>query len=726
MFSAGDKFDKYTIKRMLGEGGMALVYEATNPFGVSVVLKMLHPSLLAADDVRERFHREGRIQYTLKHPHIVRVTDIVEQDGLPALVVDFMAGEDLEHRLEGGQPLPTADIIQISTKLLDGLQLAHKNGFVHRDLKPSNIFLETTDMGFEPRLMDFGIAKIEEAAALTRAQEFCGTPAFASPEQIASTKDVDHLTDIYSFGVVMWSMCAGVEPYAEKANDAYAVLAAVVRENLPALPERVPAWLRKVIGIATQKDKRARFATAAEFRDAILAGANSSEDYADTVVDMAEAVAIRDSLSGSVLRPPEPATETLPALQPEAVRPISGARPVAGKDPVRRPVPGKDPVRRAAPRREAPQDERTTERRAADPYADTADRTDRPTPESLPAAESSRPVPSPNEATTRRRPTRSEAARARAVERSFRGERGTPWLKIIAGAVALAVAGVGAFVAYGQLGGLASSAPDGFVRIEPLRFTMGSPADEHGHDADEEQHDVRITRPFAISITEVTQGEWGTLMFSTPGAFGECGDSCPITNVSWHDAVRYANRLSTTQNLTPCYEFDGNAVSWPEGLDCEGYRLPTEAEWEAAARAGEATAFYNGDLTIPGRAELDPRLSLVAWYAANSDAAYRGAVDCSGWGEGRDTCGPQSVQGRRGNTNGLFDMHGNVAEWVWDRYAPYDGDAVDPTGAVTGSQRVIRGGSWRDTAESCRAGARDRSASVGRNHVGFRLARTLR
>ena len=327
-----------------------------------------------------------------------------------------------------------------------------------------------------------------------------------------------------------------------------------------------------------------------------------------------------------------------------------------------------------------------------------------------------------------RRPTREEAARAKEVEKSFRGQKkksGFP-IKLVIAVVAVVVLGAGGVLLVQQLGGLARVAPDGFVRIEPGRFTMGSPEDEPGRSNDEMAHEVRITRPFALQTTEVTQAEWTALMYSQPDQFENCGETCPMTNVSWHDAVRFANRRSISENLEPCYVVEGNDVSWPEGLDCEGYRLPTEAEWEYATRAGTDSAFANGEIMNTGRELLDPRLALIGWYGANSDADYIGAVDCSSWGEDRHSCGPQPVQGRRVNPWGLYDVHGNVAEWVWDRYGPYEGPEIDPTGTGAGSAHVIRGGSWRGTSEACRSAARDRSSSVGRNNVGFRLARSLR
>jgi serine/threonine protein kinase len=727
MFNPGDKFDKYTLVRPLGEGGMGVVWEAKNPFGLPVVLKMLQPSLRANSDVIERFEREGRIQYTLKHPNIVRVTDIVEsEDGLPALVVDFMKGRDLEERLYANCALSIEETIQIGSKVLDALQLAHEHGFFHRDLKPSNIFLEEVGKGFEPRLMDFGIAKIQAAAQLTRAQEFCGTPAYASPEQIASTKDVDHLTDIYSFGVLMWSMCTGHEPYRDMNDDPYSVLAAVVREELPTLPDTIPEWLTNIVTKATRKPKAERFQSAAEFRDALLNAAQDLSIYTPAGFD--------DDLGHAVDPRASESTDEVPVVkQGAAVTTTETEVSVPSLDSET------DDDESAAVRAKAHAEEaRAREKRQAqarerlapnpEPLAPTT-----PMGAKLEENEDASFVGDSNDYETaqhaNRKPPKAssrERARAREVERSFSGKRRLPKKTIWVALFVLALITGGAFFSYQYLNA-ATSAPAGFARVESGRFIMGSPINENGRARDERQHEVTITRPFAVQISEVTRAEWHNIMYSEPNGFEDCGENCPITDVTWVDAARFANRVSVEAGTEQCYEINDGNVEWPRGLDCTGYRLPTEAEWEYAARGGTESALFTGEIQYPGREVLDPHMSVIGWYASNSDAAYIDSIDCQSWGEDRDRCGVQPVNERRGNPWGIHDMHGNVSEWIWDRYGPYpEGGVTDPLGASSGTQRVIRGGNWRSTAENCRAATRDKSQSVARMTIGIRLVRTLR
>ena len=781
MLQAGTKFDKYIIVRRLGEGGMSQVYEAENPFGIHVVLKMMHPSLAANPDLAERFRREGRIQYTLRHPNIVRVTDIVEHEGIPALVVDLMYGRDLEQALGSGG-ISIADALQVSIKVLDALRAAHERGFIHRDIKPSNVFLEDSDRGFEPRVMDFGIAKVMESTAeLTRAEEFCGTPSYASPEQVESTRDVDARTDVYSFGVVLWQMVTGEEPYGDLRDDPYAVLAAVVRQTLPPVPESVPEWLRRIVACATDKNPDRRFQSAAHFRDALLSGANQTEAYASTMI-------VPNLQTGDYVQPSVPGlrddTEEVEveheAFDLDSNPPTGPLTQTMSEDD----IPDTEPIV-VGPPKEIPKTEsfelstelrelafgplssrareglkRRREREELERLAALADTE----PDILPdrmrdayelasefqlgqsgvdqdgraTTEPRLPTPGPGDAATEleeREAKPEQIERARQVEASF-GKKGrkpeseprSP-VKMASVAVLIAVGLAGGFIAFRTATG-PTSAPAGFVRVEPGTFAMGSPEDEVGRLREEVEHRVTITRPFAIQLHEVTQEQWVALMYSQPDNFADCGASCPMMDLSWLDAIRYANRLSLGHDA--CYVIGnggrGPDVEWPEGLDCNGYRLPTEAEWEYASRAGATGAFQNGDLVNPGRELLDPHLSIVGWYGANSDVEYRSGNDCSSWGEGRDRCGLQPVGTRRPNNRGMHDVSGNVAEWVWDRYGLYGAaEVVDPLGSDAGNQRVVRGGSWRDTAESCRLAARDRS-SVGaeRSSIGFRLARTLR
>lgn len=265
------------------------------------------------------------------------------------------------------------------------------------------------------------------------------------------------------------------------------------------------------------------------------------------------------------------------------------------------------------------------------------------------------------------------------------------------------------------------------VDIPAGTFTMGSATDELGRDTDETQHQVTLTRSYKMMATEVTQGQWETLMgnnpsyFSATGDGADCGADCPVETVSWYDSLAYANALSTSEGLSTCCDLSGctgtpgavhytcpNDLSF--SLDCAGYRLPTESEWEYAYRSGTSTAFYNGEIT---NRHHDPLMDEIGWYYYNSDT---GSLTM-----------PHAAAGKLANAWGLYDMAGNVYEWTWDWYvATYPGDVVDPLGAALGSSRVGRGGVWANDARDCRAAERISSSPGDRSlALGFRLARSI-
>lgn len=731
MLKPGDTYSRYTIVRKLGEGGMGMVYEARNHFGASVVLKMLHPELASNADVRERFRREGQIQYQLRHPHIVRVTDILEENEVPALVVDFMKGRDLEREIATRGALAVGEIVSISVKMLDALATAHEKGFVHRDIKPANIFLEETEAGIEPRLMDFGIAKIEAARGLTQVRDFVGTPNFSSPEQIQSTRDADARADIYSYGMVIWQMVTGREPYSD-LGDPVKVMLAVVRQPVPPLPDGTPDWLKAIVARATEKDPARRYQTAAEMRDALAShGAVKVAAKSLPTQPVGEAIeetlpslgAISDSelkldftgAPAAVTSPKGPARTQLPG-ELQFPPPGTGERVVV---PPSVAAASADRARFAAPSGSAPSLVAAPSPSGSKPQVRAA----------------AAPEPETGRITVARAPQRSSGSAPAArppVTLPTRKAESPPvrWLKPVLGGLAALVAIGGAAFFLLHRGGSSAAAPDGWVRVEPGTFVMGSLSKEPGRGDTEQAHNVTITYPFLVAAHEVTQKEWEEITYRKPTAFVGCGPTCPVTEVSWFDAVEFANRLSERNKLESCYEIKetGTAkeVSWPRGTACRGYRLPTEAEWEYAARAGGSEAFGDAGITVLERQPLDPALAERAVYGGNSAATYEGAEDCSKWGSGMATCGVAPVGSKRPNRWGLYDVAGNASEWVWDTLSsfPVNG-VVDPVQHVAGQPNLVRGGSWQSAARDCRLAQREQTQPVARKNFGIRLVRTV-
>ena len=225
-----------------------------------------------------------------------------------------------------------------------------------------------------------------------------------------------------------------------------------------------------------------------------------------------------------------------------------------------------------------------------------------------------------------------------------------------------------------------------FVWVPAGEFRMGSTsAEEYGHESP--VREVRISAGYWLGKHEVTQGEWEAVMGSNPSYFKDCGRDCPVERVSWEDAQAFIGRLNGRSG--------GNR-----------YRLPSEAEWEYAARAGSQEDTYAGDIREPDG--VDGVLEGIAWCAGNS---------------GDRT---QPVGGKAANAWGLHDMLGNVWEWVEDRYGNYPGGSVtDPEGPSSGWFRVIRGGGWGGIARDCRSSNRiDGAPGIGGKSLGFRLLRT--
>jgi len=257
------------------------------------------------------------------------------------------------------------------------------------------------------------------------------------------------------------------------------------------------------------------------------------------------------------------------------------------------------------------------------------------------------------------------------------------------------------------------SIPDG-------TFTMGcnSNIDPNCNPWEQPTHSVTLSA-YQISETEVTQAQWQALMGDNPSYFEYLNcPQCPVEQVSWYDAVVYCNRLSESEGKTPCYYSDPSFMSvygknqdgtWtlPNSgtvfwkTSAKGYRLPTEAEWERAARDGVSNQIYSGGNDI----------NAVAWYNSNSGGVTR----------------PVKQKPANGTPNyKLYDMSGNVWEWCFDWYDNYSSAAQNnPTGPSSSSGRVIRGGSWLDDPAGCRVAGRGYGAPDGRSYVlGFRLART--
>lgn len=282
LLSSGQVLDgKYVIERVLGEGGMGVVFAARHAvLGTEVAIKVLHPEGRDAETVA-RFHREARAAVRLTSPHAARVHDVAQlPDGTPYMVMELLRGRDLADVIAQDGPLHPARAIEYVAQALSALGEAHAAGLVHRDLKPANIFLAEQPSG-PPivKVLDFGIARDfhdRDDSRLTRTRAVIGSPSYMSPEQMREARGADARSDIWSIGICLYELVTGTLPFeAASLPD----LMVAVLHSRPRAPEllnaAVPYGLSDVIYRCLEKEPAARFGSVAELRTALLAAAHT-------------------------------------------------------------------------------------------------------------------------------------------------------------------------------------------------------------------------------------------------------------------------------------------------------------------------------------------------------------------------------------------------------------------------------------------------------------------
>ncbi len=262
----GSSLGHCVIDELLGQGGMARVYRATQRnLDRTVAIKVLPPYYAADPGFVERFKLEARAMARLSHPHIVTVHDAGEENGRLYIVMEYINGGNLEDRMRS--PLTLREIVRIVTEVASALTYAHANGIVHRDVKPVNVLLDTSGRAV---LSDFGIAKVlATSAVLTQSGAGVGTPEYMSPEQCRGVQ-VDARADIYALGVMLYEMLTGHTPF--EADNYTAIAHAHVYEPVPPpsrLNPRISPAVQSVVLKALEKDPAERFQEAAEMAIAL-------------------------------------------------------------------------------------------------------------------------------------------------------------------------------------------------------------------------------------------------------------------------------------------------------------------------------------------------------------------------------------------------------------------------------------------------------------------------
>jgi formylglycine-generating enzyme required for sulfatase activity/predicted Ser/Thr protein kinase len=736
----------------LGEGGMGSVFRARRLFiDDFVAIKFVRPEVLANPEFRERFYQEARVAARLKHPNVVTVYDFGETpDGMLYLVMEFLKGVSLGELLQKKGALPVGRVIEIGLQIGEALHCMHENNVIHRDLKPDNIMLIRDGKEMEiVKVVDFGVAKIIESnPRLTRYQARIGSPVYCSPEQYLGLA-VDHRTDLYGLGIIFYECLSGHVPF--EALDETELRAAILHKMPPRLDTKIKemsghmADLVQWLLAKDPNDRPYNAATVNKCLHALRRSKNSAFEKNEIILNPSpQARPVRQSLDERQKSKPKKRRLRRPGLVLALVILLSLFTWKAPRFSTPSNVPWEKLREFASSLEKLVMGEKTsrekrpllatnkllpaTSRSAPPTQVATANASVQPPPATgakensaakLDSRSASNSPPAKNESRTAPTNTNQkiETRRASELRESRRKNNSLAERRLSATADSKSEN-------KSMAPKTAPAIPAGMVLIKGAEFKRGDLFGD-GNPNEKPVHLVRV-EDFLIGQHEVTNREYLEFVRATKGNLPEWMNpnsdyhyqtgsdpfykklgaalyslDHPVIGVSWSDAITYCAWLS----LQGSYKF----------------RLPTEAEWELAARGGNAIKYSWGNgapsLALGGNVGDEALKKVfpdwpIIWRAYNDNYAFTAPVKKFG-----------------GNALGIFDMTGNVAEWCSDWYQEnyYQKQNWDrPAGPPQGIAKVIRGGSWGDTPAKLRiAYRRYAPPSFRSNNLGFRVTASV-
>jgi serine/threonine protein kinase len=634
---------RYRLDGLIGEGGMGDVYRATHVrLETEFAVKLLKPEFVANQTAIKRFGLEAKAAGRIHHPNAIRVTDFgVTPERIVFLVMELVHGDSLRKMLREEGAVDYIRTVNIVRQICGAVEAAHRSGVIHRDLKPDNIIIEKTHYSERVKVLDFGIAKLKEtkpSGFLTQAGMIIGTPQYMSPEQCQS-KPLDPTSDIYSIGIILYEMLSGQVPF-----DADATLDIVFKQlhdiprPLQEVSPRTPEILAQVVMRSLLKNPEERQQSAAQLSDDLKAAVESLGEKSS--------LAATDTL---VYRP-----ITVPGIDAETVM----EPPALLTDP-QQDIPTAAGRKTSVLSRQSQETELAGAKSIAGGVDGVATPVRIPTPETKLYADQTVQTGSP---VTGSRPN---------------------WMIPAAVVAVLLLGGLLYYYLSSDSkkpgpppGPSAAAVPEGMVKITGGKFMMGR---NDGEPEEGPAHEVEV-QSFLLDETEVTNQAYKAFIDATSrrapkdwkfnGSYEPGEGRYPVSHVTWEDAAAYAK--------------------WA------GKRLPTEAEWEYAARGGKEGRLYSwGNEWQAGFANVD-----------------------------RIVAKPSAVRSFEKDRSvfGVFDLNGNVSEWVQDNF-------TETYSAKPDSRfRVYRGGNFLDAPERSTNSSRwwDFPADIPDDQilrVGFRCAK---